>query len=248
MNEMALIPVQDVKVMAKAVADGKMFGCKTEAQAMSLMLIAQADGMHPMTALRKYHVLSDGRPSMRSDAMLAGYRQLGGKVKWVTKPDDREKQAGLFEFEGQSVEVAYSFAEAKQANLVRNGSGWTKDPAAMMRARVISRAVRMFTPEVVVGFYTPEEMSDIPAPPNKPQETASKVVETILTEALEPERGDKPESLEEQYETFKDGADTIEKWEKLGAWLTKHNATQDLIQKCADDFDLWKEFHPVAEG
>jgi hypothetical protein len=33
--------------MAASVAKSGMFGCKTPEQAMSLMLMAQADGVHP---------------------------------------------------------------------------------------------------------------------------------------------------------------------------------------------------------
>ncbi len=163
-----LIPFNDLKSMAVAISNGGLFpALKNEGQVLSLMLLAQAEGLHPMNAMRQFHII-DGKPSMRSDAMLAKYRQKGGKVEWKTRADDASAQIGLWSFEGQTLEVGFTFKEAQAANYVRAGSGWSKDAPAMMRARAISRAVRMLAPEVVVGLYTPEEVEDFgtdaPAP------------------------------------------------------------------------------------
>jgi len=37
---------------------------------------------------------------------------------------------------------------------------WRKFPKAMLRARVISDAVRTLKPEIIFGYYTPEEVED----------------------------------------------------------------------------------------
>lgn len=165
-NEVAVIPYSDIRVMAADVYKAKMFNLQTPEAAMSLMLLAQAEGIHPMNALRQFHILHDGRPSMRADTMLAKYRMKGGKVEWLTQADDRVAQRGRWTFEGQVIEIGFTMAEAIQAGYTsatpKPGSGWHRDPAAMLRARTISRACRMLAPEIVVGLYTPEEMEDIP--------------------------------------------------------------------------------------
>ena len=77
----ALVPVDQIERMALAVAKSGLFGVKTPDQAMALMLVAQAEGMHPAIAARDYHVIN-GRPTLRADAMLARIQAAGGKVEW----------------------------------------------------------------------------------------------------------------------------------------------------------------------
>ena len=66
--------------MAKAISDSGMFGVKSEAQALSLMLLCQAEGLHPVLALRRYHIV-DGKPSMRADALQGEFEQAGA-ILW----------------------------------------------------------------------------------------------------------------------------------------------------------------------
>ena len=52
MTQNALIPLNDLKFMARNMASSGLFGVKNEVQALSIMLIAQAEGMHPAIAAR----------------------------------------------------------------------------------------------------------------------------------------------------------------------------------------------------
>lgn len=83
---MNLVPMQDIEKMGTAVARSGLFGIKTQEQAVALMLIAQAEGLHPAIAARDYHVIQ-GRPALKADAMLARFQQAGGKVEWKTYTD-----------------------------------------------------------------------------------------------------------------------------------------------------------------
>lgn len=165
MPESNLIPFNELQQMGRALhASGLFPSFKSEAQAIGLLMLAQAEGVHPVMATRKFHIMHDGKPTMRSDAMLAGYRAKGGKVRWKTAADDKTAQVGEWEFEGTTTVIGFTMAEAIAAGYTtatpKPGSGWARDPAAMLRARTISRATRMLTPEVVVGLYTPEEVED----------------------------------------------------------------------------------------
>jgi hypothetical protein len=97
---------------------------------------------------------------MRSDAMLAGYRARGGKILW--KQFDSRAAIALWTYDGNACEISFTTEDAKMAGLLpaKPGSGWAKDPSAMLRARCISKAVRMLAPEVVAGIYTPEETEE----------------------------------------------------------------------------------------
>lgn len=110
-----IVPVADIERMAGAVARSGLFGVKTQEQAMALMLIAQAEGMHPAIAARDYHIIQ-GRPALKADAMLARFQQAGGKVEWKEYTDT--KVVGVFSHpSGGSVSVEWSIEMANKAGL-----------------------------------------------------------------------------------------------------------------------------------
>lgn len=74
------ISMDDMSVMAQAVAKSGMFGVRDESQALSLMLLCQAEGLHPVMALRRYHII-EGKPSMRADALQGEFEQTGA-ILW----------------------------------------------------------------------------------------------------------------------------------------------------------------------
>ena len=154
----ALIPVDQVERMALAVAKSGLFGVKTPDQAMALMLIAQAEGMHPAIAARDYHVIN-GRPTLRADAMLARFQQAGGRVEWGEYTD--RKVVGTFTHpQGGSVRIEWTTDMAVSAGLTRNPT-WKSYPRQMLRARCISEGIRTIYPGVAIGTYTPEEAEDM---------------------------------------------------------------------------------------
>jgi hypothetical protein len=170
--------VQDLQIMAESVAKSRLFGLDT-AQAFTLMLLCQAEGIHPVRAVQRYHVIQ-GRPVMKADAMLADFQRIGGSVKWLTENDDREKCEAVFthpRFAPEGKTIRFGFNDAKAAGLTGNPT-WQKYPANMLRARVISTGIRMLAPGIVAGLYTPEEVGDfepatavvIPIEPRTPTE------------------------------------------------------------------------------
>jgi hypothetical protein len=174
----ALVPVDQIERMAVSVARSGLFGVKTPDQAMALMLIAQAEGLHPAIAARDYHVIN-GRPALRADAMLARFQAAGGKVEWGEYTDTRV--VGKFSHpSGGSVEIAWTTKMAQDAGLTRNPT-WKSYPRQMLRSRCISEGIRTVFPGVVVGTYTPEEVEDMaPAPRQAPPPPAPEPVEVVI--------------------------------------------------------------------
>src|SRR5436190_9148201 len=74
------ISLSEMQTMAKSIAASQMFGVKDEDQAMALMLLCQAEGIHPVMALRRYHII-EGRPAYRADA-LQGEFEKEGMIFW----------------------------------------------------------------------------------------------------------------------------------------------------------------------
>lgn len=157
----AIIPYTDIERMGSAVAKSGLFGIKTPEQAIALMLIAQAEGLHPAIAARDYHVIQ-GRPALKADAMLARFLQGGGKVQWHDLTD--EKVSATFTHpSGGSATITWTLTEAKRIGLATKDN-WKNYPRAMLRSRVVSEGIRTVFPIAVVGVYTPEEVQDFEQP------------------------------------------------------------------------------------
>lgn len=154
---MQLIPIDQISLMAKAIAESKLFGIQTPAQALALGLLCQAEGRHPAEAARDYHIIN-GKPSLKSEAMLARFQQAGGKVDWHEYT--HESVSGTFTHpQGGSLKVSWTMQDATRAGLTGNPT-WKKFPRQMLKARCISEAVRGIFPGVLSGLYAPEEVQE----------------------------------------------------------------------------------------
>lgn len=179
-----IIPVNDMNVMAESIVKSGFYGFKTKEQVMAVMLVAQAENKHPATVVQEYDIIQ-GRPALKSQAILARFQLAGGKVKW--NEVSRTKCSGTFTHEaGGSITVEWTIDMAKQAGLYRLGSGWEKYPEDMLRARVISRAVRSIYPACILGQYAVEEVMDFDVKPNDPQIRDMGNVEILQDEPEEP--------------------------------------------------------------
>lgn len=154
----ALVPMGELQRMAQAVASSKLFGITTPDQALALMLVAQAEGLHPATAARDYHIIQ-GRPALKADAMLARYLSSGGTVEWHEHTDSKVS-ATFAHPAGGTLKIDWDTERAKKAGLGGKDM-WVKYPRQMLRARVISEGIRATNPAVATGVYTPEEVQDM---------------------------------------------------------------------------------------
>jgi hypothetical protein len=154
---MNLIPFDQTKLMAEAIAKSKLFGIQTAEQALALGLLCQAEGRHPAEAARDYHIIG-GKPSLKSEAMLARFQQAGGRVEWHDYT--HEAVSGTFTHpQGGSLKVSWTIKDAERAGLTSNPT-WRKFPRQMLKARCISEAVRGIYPGVLSGLYAPEEVQE----------------------------------------------------------------------------------------
>ena len=178
----ALVPYNEIKEMASVASKSGLFpGAKNQDTACALMLLAQAEGIHPMSAMRRYHVI-EGQPSMRADAMLASHYAAGGTVKWITSTDAECR--AVFTSPVSSLEVGWTLDDAKRAG-VAGKQIWAKYPRQMLRARCISEGVRATSPGVVVGIYTPEEVADFDHAEPAPAPAAPKRVTVQVADVSE---------------------------------------------------------------
>ena len=160
-------PLAAIKTLGEAFKTSPMLGLTTPGDGIVLAMTCMADGITPLDFIRKYHII-EGRPSMRADAMTAEFRRRGGKVRWLQLGDSGTAEAE-FEFEGQTLRMAFTLDDARKLlgkgkdgkdRIDKPGGNWEKDPGAMLRARLTSKAIRILAPEIVAGVYTPEEVQD----------------------------------------------------------------------------------------
>ncbi len=159
----------DMFAMAQTITKGGLFPqFKSPEQTLSLMLLCQAKGLHPMQAVERYDIVQ-GRPAMKAQAMQAAFQAEGGKVQFH-QSDDTMCDATFSHPAGGSLRLQWDLARANAAG-VTNKDTWRKHPGQMLRARCVSEGVRAVLPGVVLGIYTPEETADFePLPPAPPRD------------------------------------------------------------------------------
>lgn len=169
-----LVPYSDMEKMAGAIAKSNLFGVKTTEQAVALMLLAQAEGMHPAKAIQEFHIIQ-GRPALKADAMLGRFQRAGGSVKWEKLEDD--EVIGVFSHpQGGEARIKWTFEMAQRIGLTSKDN-WRNYPRQMLRSRVISEGVRTVFPGCITGIYTDEETENFATPAAR--------VEKNITPAME---------------------------------------------------------------
>lgn len=213
MGSTALVTMDEMGKMAAAMVKSKLFGFETPEQALSIMMIAQAEGRPAALAARDYHVIK-GRPALKADAMLARFQSEGGVVEWAEYTET--VVSGCFSHPKscpKPVKIEWTIDMAKRIGLVSR-ENWRNYPRAMLRARVISEGVRATFPGIAVGIYTVEEVQDF-----------------TRARDITPTSGAADNITEEQRGKMGELADRVREWMNQGsltdAWAEIDNAAPD---------------------
>ena len=241
-----LVPVADMNVMAEAIVKSGFYGFKSKEQVMAVMLVAQAENKHPASVVQEYDIIQ-GKPALKSQAILARFQLSGGSVQWDEVTPKKVK--GTFKHpQGGSLTVEWTIEMAKQAGIYREGSGWSKYPEDMLRARVISRAVRSIYPACILGHYATEEVMDFDSPMPKHMGVVEDVKQPV--EAVEIMIDDypiiKPDG--EVYALYKTPEDWIEAYADLAGKvmqstkLTDEQRTEKIAALAEANKDVTEKF------
>jgi hypothetical protein len=144
--------------MAGAIAKSGLFGMKQPDQALALMLVAQAEGMHPATITQDYDIIQ-GKACRKTHSVMARFQQMGGKVEWH-ELTDAIADATFSHASGGKLRMSWTIEQAKKAGLT-NKENWRNYPRAMLRARLIAEAIRTVYPAAIGGMMLSEEAQDI---------------------------------------------------------------------------------------
>jgi hypothetical protein len=117
----------------------------------------------PFQFKREFHILEDGQITKRADAMAADFIRRGGKIKWLSDLNDGDEAKAEFKNrDGDTYVWSFSFKDAEGYAYGREGikRNWKASKPDMLRARLLSKSIRILDPEVNAGVYTPEELRD----------------------------------------------------------------------------------------
>lgn len=228
-----IVSFNDMQQMAEAIAKSGLFGMKDTNSVLALMAVAQAEGLHPATAARDFHIIQ-GKPALKADAMLARFQNAGGKVEWTEYTDDRV--TGVFSHpNGGNLSVSWSIEQATKIGLVKPGSGWQKFPRAMLRSRCVSEGIRSIFPGSVTGFYSPEEVADFDDKPRiKDITPITQEVRILDAQSLADLPDDDPSEPPKEPETFMavmlPDASIYSKHQNVDEWMDSYAALHNKIR------------------
>lgn len=138
----AFVNYESSMSLAKAFVDSGFLpaSIKKPAQALAIMQMGAELGIPPMRALTGIFPI-EGRPTVGAVLLLERFKERGGSVQW--HESGLERAAATFTGpDGSKHREEFTIAEAQMAGLVRDGSNWKKHPRKMLRARVITGALR----------------------------------------------------------------------------------------------------------
>lgn len=149
--------------------------------------LAQQLGLAPLAASELSMV--KGRLVVGAKLVRALARNRGFKVKplEVAGVDAAESCTAVLydENDNEVGRVTYTLEQARTAGLVKDGSGYLKNPERMLWARASKRVVDDFAPDVSLGLLSEEEAEEIllqdrpqprPEPPAEPDVVEGEVV------------------------------------------------------------------------
>lgn len=146
--------------LANALFQARLFGGAygTPQAVLSTIIAGRELGLQAMASLRAFHIV-EGKHQMSADLMRALVLRSGLAESFRCKVRTAERCVFVTQRKGdpEPVELEYTIAEAEAAGLVKEKSGWKKNPADMLVARASSKLARLVYPEIVHGLYAPEE-------------------------------------------------------------------------------------------
>jgi len=220
-----LVPVNDMRSMAQAIVKSGFYGFKSEDQVMAIMAVAQAENKHPATVVQEYDIIQ-GRPALKSQAILARFQLAGGKVEYNTYTDEKVEMT-FSHAAGGTLTLAWTIKQAHDIGLGKKDN-WKNYPRAMLAARVVSEGVRRVYPACIQGHYSVEEIMDFDKPFHK---EPVQIAHMELAEEIEEDTTGKFPL----YIPDGDGGRKVHMWCEEAAWP---DAYMDLTNRISDSKKL----------
>lgn len=150
--------ISDIET-ANALAKSKLIPLEYQHSPSSILWVkslGEALGMNVASAMQSIHIIQ-GKPALSAQLMAALVLKQGHRMR--IRGNDQAVEVIIIrkddpEFEHRSV---WDLARAKKAELLGK-ENWRKYTYAMLRSRAVAECVRSACPDVLMGWYTPEEL------------------------------------------------------------------------------------------
>lgn len=161
-----MLSYQQLWEFAATVSESGMFpGIDKPAKAMALMMLCQAEGLHPVLALKRYHII-EGRPSLKAQTLDAEFLARGGQRR-ILRCDAVEARAVFShpKLHPDPVELFITWEECKDTYAKDKNGGikknWLNSRPDMLWSRLVARGARRVDPGIETGIPTCEELDDV---------------------------------------------------------------------------------------
>lgn len=157
--------MREAVMVAKDLHASRMFAdYGTPHAVLSTIMLGRELGLPALGSLRTIHVI-EGKHSLSASLMVALVLKSGLAEYFepVSFSDTEATYETLRKGARNPVRLQHTIQMAQTAGLVKDKSGWVKNPVDMLVARAQARLARMVYPDLLAGLYTPEELADIRA-------------------------------------------------------------------------------------
>lgn len=151
--------MEEVWKMSTKIAAAQIYGVKNPEDAFVRVTAGIELGFSPIQALRAIHVI-EGTPTLSADAMVALVRQSPDCEYFEVVESTADKcTIKAKRVHGSEQTCTWTMADAQRAEL-SGKTNWQRYPRQMLRHRASAELARQEFPEVALGIYTPDEISD----------------------------------------------------------------------------------------
>lgn len=163
-TEVMLDSLREPMALGDIFAQSGMFpDVKTKAQAAVKILAGKELGLSPFQSMKSLYLVN-GRLAMMAEIMSYLIKKNGRYDYAIEKLDEKECVIAFFSVNGEKKEIgksSFTDKDAARAGLI-NKDNWKNYPRNMLFSRALSNGVRWYCPDAVCGYYTIEEVQDIP--------------------------------------------------------------------------------------
>ena len=161
---------EDAQRMAKVLVSSKLVPTAFQnnlGDCMIALEMANRMGVNPIAVMQNLYIVH-GKPSWSAQFIVAAINQSGRFKTTIMyevtgEGDSKGCIAYAFDFEGNRVDsprVTVEMAK-KEGWYDKNGSKWQTMPELMLRYRAATFFGRLYTPDLLMGMQTKEELDDI---------------------------------------------------------------------------------------
>ena len=138
-------------------ASGRFADVGDKSKAIVQILAGQEMGFSPLVSMTKIYVIK-GKISLSAELIASMIKRSGEYDYEVTEHTNKKCSIQFYRNGKKGYLSVFTIEDAKQADLLKIGSGWEKYPRALLFSRAISQGAKIECPHLLNGAYTAEEM------------------------------------------------------------------------------------------